>query len=1184
MKHLRERIEELAQGKFNETIPDIDISVSNLELSVRVNEILSGCFVLESKNGVLIKGTVTSSFYRMKCLPVTWQGNKMIVTYECNAKGLQEGYTFRGHFALLTNAGEFTIPYYVVVETEQILSSMGPITNLFHFTNLATENWQEAFRVFQAPAFRYIFRNNDQRFETLYEVLTSESYTEQKMEEFLIGINKKTPVTLLTDSKEQTITFTESQQQEEIELLKKGWGYVAVTVACDAPFIQCSKHTLYSEDFIGSKCRFVYRIYKEYLHQGNNLAVIRFSTPYSSVSCKLTIYKESQADSSSLKRKRQILHIYQQYLSFRLKKINTNPWAKDTMQVLENLMEEYPKEWLYLFMKVQILFIEKKVSEAKKVLQLLEGKKKLWHKNPVFLAYYHYLTTFSNRDKKSIHKARNEIAAIYKKHPKQWQLLWFLLFLEEEYIKNQYKRLHEIEEQYYEGCHSPCFYLEAYRVLKKDPSHLLKLDSFEISLLLWILKQEVMTKELALHIADLAMRGKNFNKHIFNILVRCYGYYQEKTILMAICSILIKGNYVDETIFSWYEKGVLEDVRITRLYEYYMYALPENSESDLPRTILMYFVFDNQLDYQKRAMLYRCVLMHREEYPELFLKYRKFIEQFVLEQVLAQHMDENIAFLYESMLSMHMLNEELAESMLKTLFQCKITILQPGISRVFVRHKRLAQSQSYPVQKNTAYVSLYTDDYVLAFEDFEGNYFIKSVTYEQKKLLDQVHFLEKCYEYAECSIPIKLYQAVKKIGFEPINIEQIEILQALLESDKCKESYKQELRKKIIKYCYDNYEEEELLSYMMSMELGLTWIADRAKGVEYLITKGLYEQAYDIMQEYGYEQINKNKLLKIGSRQIRVQEYSEDSFLLDLAFHVFEHGKYDDVILIYLQKYFSGSIRQERNIWNAAKRFEIDCFDLEERMLIQMLFTRTFVPEANKMFACYYKEGGKEVIQKAYLSYQAYGYIVYDRALEKDFVTDMRKQYNQMQFGRVYKIALCKYYTYLKEWNKEDKSFVCDLLWQLMENGDYFKFYEELPEDMKAVLGLDDKIIIEYKTNQEKRVQIHYRLEDEVKTQESYVTEEMQEVFRGIFTKSFTMFFGEQLHYYITEEEQKNQEFKQSDVKSISELNMENSESKYNLLNDMLISLSLDDFTTLQKLMDHYMDNSYLADHLFTIL
>ena len=63
-------------------------------------------------------------------------------------------------------------------------------------------------------------------------------------------------------------------------------------------------------------------------------------------------------------------------------------------------------------------------------------------------------------------------------------------------------------------------------------------------------------------------------------------------------------------------------------------------------------------------------------------------------------------------------------------------------------------------------------------------------------------------------------------------------------------------------------------------------------------------------------------------------------------------------------------------IWKAAGAFDIDTFDLEERILSQMLYSTDYIADIEEIYESYVKGGGRELICMAYLSYFADAWLV----------------------------------------------------------------------------------------------------------------------------------------------------------------------------------------------------------------
>ena len=52
---------------------------------------------------------------------------------------------------------------------------------------------------------------------------------------------------------------------------------------------------------------------------------------------------------------------------------------------------------------------------------------------------------------------------------------------------------------------------------------------------------------------------------------------------------------------QWYRAGVEQDLRVTRLYEYFMNSLDPEEETEIPRSALIYFAYQSNLDQERLA-------------------------------------------------------------------------------------------------------------------------------------------------------------------------------------------------------------------------------------------------------------------------------------------------------------------------------------------------------------------------------------------------------------------------------------------------------------------------------------------------------------------------------------------------------------------------------------------------------
>ena len=93
--------------------------------------------------------------------------------------------------------------------------------------------------------------------------------------------------------------------------------------------------------------------------------------------------------------------------------------------------------------------------------------------------YYLYLETLLNKDESYLQAVTDEIEQIYRRDETQWYLAWFLLYLDQEYIRNPEARWNLLEKQFKLGCSSPVLFCEAVLLFQSHPSFILELGQFE---------------------------------------------------------------------------------------------------------------------------------------------------------------------------------------------------------------------------------------------------------------------------------------------------------------------------------------------------------------------------------------------------------------------------------------------------------------------------------------------------------------------------------------------------------------------------------------------------------------------------------------------------------------------------------------------------------------------------------
>lgn len=1181
---VRKRIRQMARGKFEYTKPVLSFSEDSIELEVMENSDYSGDFSITASDDVLLRGVVYSTNARMECLTPQFEGREIKVRYQFHGKGLAEGEAQKGDFVIVCNQREYSLSFCASISKRYAKSSVGVIETLYDFTNLAKENWEEAYQLFYHKSFPNIIKKKELKESMIYRGIVSAKPSNQNLEEFLVGIRKKEPIHFSIAKTEYDYANLEATHKETVEISKDQWGFLSIEVSATGDFLQISKSVLTTEDFIGSSC--IYEFYIDYdkLHEGKNPGYLTFVGPYQSITIQITASKAKTVDRKEREAHLDIrecrVGIMELYQAYRLKRIVTGVWANETIEILDHLHAMLPEEPMYLLMKAQVLIINRQRQEAE---WILDDFKREWidRKAPVW-GYYLYLMTLMEREPSYVDRMTREIEVIFRENPDSVMLFWVLSFLEEEYYNNNAHKLKAIEYWVLKGCSSPYLYLEAYYLIWQDPYLLTKLDKFEIRILRWAIRHKAITKDISIQIFQIVEASKSFDPVMYKLLCAAYEVNPKPANIGIICSYLIKGQQFDKCYHKWYEQGIELELRITGLYEAYLLSMDEREIVTVPKIIQMYFQYESKVPYRKLAVLYNNIIAGKDSNPEMYHKYRRTMGRFAMEQVEQEHMDDNLAVLYRDMLELGLVNEEIAHALSHILYTHKLYVADERMVRAFIYQRQLRDPQIVPISDQTAYFQLYSKEYVILFEDAKGRRYAGSISSRIEPLMDAAMFEEKCMALApnELSYVVSYFDSRQTyLTFVPGDKR---FFRRILFATDLSPEYQAEIVPEIVRFYQTEEYDETLKEYLDETDFSWMPANTRRFMMELLTQNHKYEKAYAMVLDFGVDQVGSASKVALASYMIHTLGGEEDDALSVLIQQAFYAGKYNEEMLTYMCRYYNGPTDRMRDLWKAAKEFEVEAFELEERVLVQMMYAENILPEADSIFESYYENGGRELIVLAYLSYRAHEYFVNGVETE-DFVFDMieaRYAYH-MELNDACKLALLKHYSKKAQFDDAQYKIEDELLSEYTCRNMNFAFFKKLDHRLVQKYHFYDKMFLEYRTNPRNHVILHYSRDEDG---EQFIAEDMPDVYDGIFVKAFVMFFGEIVQYYISEEYGNEVSVTESSRIANNDVYGENDESRYNLLNQMMISNTLQDEAALYHNMKQYAGYQEVTDKLFTLL
>ncbi len=1181
---MEERISRIGRNGGNLTF-----SESKIELTLEYNEAVDGYFEIECEGENTMEGYVYSSSVRMQCGVRLISGSKVAVPYKFDSKGMSQGDVLKGSFMIVSNLGEYILPFVASVKLKTIESSLGTIRNLFHFTNLAKSNWDEAAGIFCKSSFTDIMTGQDAKYRDLYEGLSERGNTNHNLEEFLIGINKKKIIEYSLSETSIVLTDSRETHAEYVDINRIGWGYTLIAVKAEGDYIELPKNRLKAEDFEDNKCRFEYVIRADKLHPGKNPGRLTFKHLYGQFHVDINVVSGNKNKRLGAFHRRNSIRyqIIRHYLDYRIGLIDKGKWIQLTEELISHRVSVEGDDTVTLLFEAYLLLAQERYNEAKwildrKIAPVIEEE------TDERYCFYLYLTTIYSADEYYTREINDKISAIFDRNPLNFYIAWIMLHTSYEFKRNPTRMYAFALNQLEKGCNSPLMYIELVKMLHAMPTLLMHFDEEEIRLLNFAAKKRIVSTELREQIAYRAAGLRDYDKRVVRILKLLYESNPTDDVLNAMCTQLIKGDKTGARYLKWYEKGIEKGLSVTRLYECYMLSVGDDSDVKIPQEVLMYFSYDNDLPYEQAAVLYAYIIRNRAAIPDIYMTCRSSIERFTLKQLYAEKVSRELSYLYTELVVKDMPTEDNLRQLSRLLLKHRITVEDSSIVSVIVIDSRLKKEMVYQVLSGKTLVDLPNNEYTVLLEDTLGNRYYGTKEYITERYFLPRKLLPVVEPYAENTLLFNLYVCEGSKEFINVNERNADRYAYLESNDEVSEEYRTAIRLPLIRY-YQDTDNMAMLDGLLD-RIGREDLAgeDRDELLKLLLLRGFIGKAYEYALYYGPESVDPQVLVRLTTGIIEKDGFIEDENLTAMIYSAFERGKYNETGLKYLTDFYKGPAKNLRDIWKAASGFYVDTYKICETMIKQTLTTGAYTGQEGRILREYVEGGASTGLELEYLKYFADDHLLSDRLIDEYFFTEMARIYeNENSLPTVCMLSFLKYYAQnvkLSDIPEDIAGHIRRYIHILYaEQGIVMSYMQEFAAISPESEELAKQTVVEYRGMEGARVTINYYISSENDESIGYIRDEMKEVYGGIFCKSFLVFFGETLQYYITEESGGIEELTESGTAAKNNVGSTQTDDKFSLINDISMATTLKDYETALKLAGEYKKKEFYAKHLFTM-
>lgn len=1184
-------VEQYARGEFDVERPEVDISVSRLELNIESGTVYAGEFVVRTLNDIPIKFMVYDSHYIFDFNSHTFVGKKNKVKYSFDATGLERGKVYKGNINIITDGGEFRLPYTIEIIAPYIeVAEDKKLFDLFQFAQYAENDWESAIKIFDSENFVRTFMNDDEKAKRVYESLNLSLSINQAMEEFLVYTHKKRALTLSVSAREVNVEMPDEVVRASITINKNTWGYTHTRISSDCDFLIPEKTRIKACDFIGNNCQLDFLIDPNRIPEGVNAGYINISNTYQVINVKVGIVKPVQIKANPKTShdryifKKNQEKLIESYLDFRTDKISLDEYTQASMDALNVLLSYKPEDGMYRLGSLHMHILNGDKELVGQEFVRIDADAENSETGEMEKCYYSYLKALYTRDRELTAAAAEKIRFEFEKGENKLFYFWLLLFVDERFAEDKWLLYEDIQKLYDEGVNSPVIYFEICDMFNKQPLMMKRIAPLEVSAIRWGVRHEFVSEDVIVEFVKTASRMKNFETNPFRLLEQLYDLKKDVQILSVICSILIRNSKHDEIYHRYYEAAVEADLKFVGLYECFIKSMNKSRYDEIPEAILRYFNYKNTLNEDELAYLYANVVFNKDRHRNVYQDYIPAIESFMEKMIVRGRVNDDLTVIYDEFLDPETVSSEFASKLINIIFKRKFVCKNKNITSIIVTHQELSQEITLPVVNGEAYVEIISPSAVITMLDARGGRYVGTIPFRLERIVDEKAYLDICRKYNPKDYRLLLYDYNLIGTFTYKDAREVNLARDITACPDLSYAVKQRALMHIIEYYHENYDSEILVKYLSKLDLEYVSPADAGRITNYYIAMRMHDSAFSAIHKFGFMDADVDYLIKLAEYGIGDKKYIGDRSLLAICVYLNSRGYADEKILEYLINNYNGTLDDMAQLFKSVDAGYRNIDLLSENILAQMMFADAYTDSIYDVFEVYYKGRSRGMVIKGFLRYCAYRYLIKDIKIPA-FV--MECLYNEIIkqniTDEISRMALLYYFSSKGRYTSEQVNWISTNVKHFIDCGKTLPFFKEFATFVNIPANMVFNTYLIFKGESGRQVWVSYSFGQESASMAQYKSERMNEIIAGIYVKELVVFHGESLIYSIDSEVNGTSEIVESNILKDTNYHKKNS-NRFELINSMLVSQETRNDQDLIQAMDTYLNNTHFFEENLKIL
>lgn len=1087
---MQNKILRTAQGDFEREFPMPSSEPEKIEQNGTEGTDIGGILRIYNTEGETLSGRIYSSNPYVTVAGSEFEAADTSISYNAHTSGFYHGERIEGYFTIVTDGYEVRIPYRFIIDERPLVVAGHQITDLTAFADIASSDPQEALQVFASDGFRtFIVRHFPDVYLSYKAVTSSMGFTRLALESFLTENNLKDSIHIHIFPDNLSFYSISDDVRESFRITRNTEGYVSLRFSTDDnSFIELGRTEATDADFFGGTLEIPFFIRKDRLHEGINQTRLYITGNGLSVEKIVTASTYGRGEvvhEKHREREKVIVKALNSYLDFRLRKTDTQEFLNGATEACEYFLNENPSDYFALCYRTMAQIVAGQRKQALTTISML--KEMIEDKDSFEWAFLLYLCTLLDPADEYIDAITSEIEQIQQVHPDDARIFWFLSFLRKKYINAPLERLRDLRQWIIRGVSSPVFYAEACDMLNSYPYMIGQFDSFSLSVLRFGIRRDAIGKQVIPSVCECLSDLKTYSDAVFDFVGRLYDRFMDTDLLEAVVAYLLRTRCIGTEYLVWYKRGIEAGLNLTGLFESYIYSVDEDDAEMLPRMLVMYFAYDNTLPDDRKEFLYANVVMYQQKRPSVYETYLRQIERFAIEKLRNRMIDDNLAVIYSDLYKRGFFDRDLLSDLYSMRNAVKIICMPEESGELYIFTRRKKDPLRTMLTKHYVVCDLSDEEFVPILVSPDGVFYSK----------DDFHYEKMLPEVAAD------HNVTDDIPFE----DQL----AAVQGDDYDPVYRD--------YFFSKATEKDLRSLYATLPSDVV-SADSMTGMEpeqasfiisSLIESGRCDEAYDVIHEVNAFNVPDNLLLRLST--VECEKNEEDPFLISLCSYLLEKLLSNADTLSYLSTWYYGPTENMISLFRYANARECDVRDLSERIIIQTIYEERDDSPVRKIYDIYLRLSPDSDVAAAYQSYLSDRYI---RDVSDDISSGFFEESEEYisrgeNVNASVKNALLKYYSTSGTLSDDRMRVAERLLHDNMMSNVYFAFYKKLDLRLIVRSGIYERTIIEYRSDPGRTYSISLDAVD------GRISEDMNEVYDGIYIFSILLFRGEKIQYQITD-------------------------------------------------------------------